>query len=94
MYNYLIIYNKNDNLLFKYLFIHFIMYNNIYINDVFDYFLEVLITLFIITLKSDLDFNYRKSIKRVFMIIFKKEINKYLFLIVSLEYQKYQSSIK
>ena len=48
-------------------------------NSVFNYCLEVIITFFIITLKSDCDFDLRKAMKKIVIIILKKEINKYLF---------------
>ena len=57
-------------------------------NCTFNYFLEVVITFFIITLKDNCDFNFNKAIRKVVIIIFKKELNKYLFLIISLELRK------
>ena len=57
-------------------------------NHFFNYFLEVIITFFIITLKDDCDFNWRKALRRIIIIIFKKELNKYLFLIISIEIEK------
>lgn len=57
-------------------------------NYVFNYFLEVIITFFIITLKDDCDFNFRKAIRKIIIIIFKKELNNYLFLIISLELRR------
>lgn len=59
------------------------------LNDIFNYFLEVIITFFIITFKNDCDFSFRKTIRKIVIIIIKKEVNKYLFLIISIEFQKF-----
>lgn len=65
------------------------MYADLNINDTFNYFLEVIITFFLITLKDDCDFNLKKTIKKIIIIIIKKEINKYLFIIISIEFHKF-----